>query len=231
MIEDSKKPPTGILVKICGITNLADARFAAETGADYLGFIFYPLSVRAVSSADAKIIIKELRKSSKCPILVGVFVNETIDQIASVLNECDLDLAQLSGNETPDYLVDPSSVLYGRCYKTIRPQSIAEAAVKVEWYLPPEPSPVQPTILVDTYHPNLYGGTGLQADWSIAASLADAIPRMMLAGGLQTENVAEAIMNVRPFAVDVASGVEREPGQKDPIKVQAFIEIAKGFTK
>jgi phosphoribosylanthranilate isomerase len=228
MILDSKKPNTRTRVKICGITNLADARFAAEAGADYLGFIFYPSSKRAISAVKVKNIVEQLRKSSNCPILVGVFVNETIRQIADILEKCDLDLAQLSGTETPNYLNDPTSVLYGRCYKTIRPQSIEEAVAETDRFMPPEPSLKQPTILVDTYHPNLYGGTGLQSDWSLAATIASVNPRMMLAGGLRPENVTEAINKVRPFAVDVASGVELKPGKKDPEKVRTFIDVSKG---
>ena len=213
-------------VKICGITNLEDALVAQEAGADYLGFIFYPPSKRAIDVETARHIVARLRARGDCPLLVGVFVNETAVQMAYVLDYCNLDLAQLSGDEVPSLVGDERSLIYGRCYKALRPTSLAEAEADAEWFLPPGRLDGQPALLIDTYHPTLRGGTGETGDWSISARLAQNIPGLMLAGGLTAENVAEAVRQVRPYAVDVASGVESSPGQKDHQLVRAFIRQA-----
>lgn len=213
-------------VKICGLTNLADATGAVEAGADYLGFILYPPSKRSVSAADVRHIAGQLRQRPACPVLVGVFVDETAEEMARILDFCGLDLAQLSGDEPAALVGDPASPLYGRSYKALRPTSMGEAEADADWYLPPEPDPRQPRLLIDAYHPNLRGGTGLTADWSIAAHLARRLPGLMLAGGLTPDNVAEAVAQVKPYAVDVASGVERSPGIKDLARVRAFITAA-----
>jgi phosphoribosylanthranilate isomerase len=215
-------------VKICGITNLADAQVAVEAGADCLGFIFYPPSKRAVEVEAARQIVAELRAAPGCPLLVGVFVNETAVHMAHILDTCQLDLAQLSGEETPSLIGDPHSPIYGRAYKALRPASLAEAEADAEWYTPPVVAAGAPTLLLDTYHPTLRGGTGQTTDWQMAATLAQKTPGLMLAGGLTPTNVAEAITQVRPFAVDTASGVETAPGLKDHNLVRLFISRAKG---
>ncbi len=221
-------------VKICGITNLDDALAAAEAGADMLGFILYPPSPRSISPEALREITAVLRKRPDCPQLVGVFVNETAVQMAAILEQCQLDLAQLSGEEVPKWVGDEQSPIYGRAYKALRPISFAEAEADADWYLPPAFSknppqryPDQPAILIDTYHPMLRGGTGETGNWELSAKLAQSIPHLMLAGGLTPENVAEAVQAVRPYAVDVASGVEASPGIKDHTKVRAFIANAK----
>lgn len=198
-----------------------------EAGADYLGFIFYPPSPRSISKDKARQIAAHLRGERNIPILVGVFVNESADRMAETLDYCHLDLAQLSGDETPNLIGEAHSPIYGRSYKAIRPQSLAEAETEAEWYRPPQREVNQPALLVDTHHAHLYGGTGLTANWSIATRLADRIPGLMLAGGLNPSNVAEAVSLVRPFAVDVASGVEATPGKKDQDLVRSFISKAK----
>jgi phosphoribosylanthranilate isomerase len=215
-------------VKICGITNLADAQVAVEAGADYLGFIFYPPSKRAIELEAARQIVAELRAAPGCPLLVGVFVNETAVHTAHILDTCQLDLAQLSGEETPSLIGDPHSPIYGRAYKALRPASLAEAEADAEWYTSPVVAAGAPTLLLDTYHPTLRGGTGQTTDWQMAATLAQKTPGLMLAGGLTPTNVAEAIAQVRPFAVDTASGVETAPGLKDHNLVRLFISRAKG---
>lgn len=215
-------------VKICGLTNLADAQAAVDAGADYLGFIFYPPSKRSITPAGAGPIVAALRARPGCPLLVGVFVNETAEQAAAVLDAVGLDLAQLSGEETPNLIGDRNSPLYGRSFKALRPTSLAEAEAEAEWYLPPEPAANRPSLLLDAYHPTLRGGTGRVADWAMAARLAETVPQLMLAGGLNADNVAAAVEQVRPFAVDVASGVEAAPGRKDHAQVRAFIQAAKG---
>ena len=222
-------------VKICGIANREDALVAAEAGADYLGFIFYPPSPRAIEPAAARDIIAHIRQTMpNPPLMVGVFVNETAESIAQTLDEYGLNLAQLSGEETPALAGDPNSPIYGRAYKAIRPASAAEAEVEAEWYAV-QPSKVirhpssviAPSLLVDTYHPSLRGGTGVAMEWGIVVYLFEHTPGIMLAGGLTPDNVAAAGAQLRPFAVDVASGVEAYPGKKDHAKVRAFIANAK----
>ena len=220
-------------VKICGITNLEDALVAAKAGADYLGFIFYPPSPRAVDKATVKSIVAHLRQHlAEPPLMVGVFVNETAVTIAQTLDDCSLDFAQLSGEEVPALAGDPNSPLYGRAYKAIRPASAAEAEVEAEWYIVQSQKDEggrlkRPSLLVDTYHPTLRGGTGLTVEWGIVVYLFEHPPGIMLAGGLNPDNVAAAVQQLRPFAVDVASGVEASPGKKDPAKVRTFITNAK----
>jgi len=244
-------------VKICGITNLEDALTAADAGADYLGFIFYPPSPRAITPEEATAVAAELRARQNCPILVGVFVNETAARMAAVLDQCQLDLAQLSGEEVPALIGDPQSPIYGRAYKALRPTSLTEAEADAEWYLPPDDprslslppgdglspgdrfrqdfDPAQssaqaaavPRLLIDSHHPNLRGGTGQTGDWQMIAQLAETIRGLMLAGGLTPDNVAEAVAQVRPFAVDTASGVESGPGKKDGEKVRRFVTAVK----
>lgn len=216
-----------VKVKICGITNLDDALTAVEAGADYLGFIFYPPSKRAISVSEAQCVASHLRSLPHCPILVGVFVDETADYMAEVLNLCQLDLAQLSGKEVPRLVGDQQSPIYGRSFKALHPTSLAEAQADAEWFTPPQPLAEQPTLLIDTYHPTLRGGTGETGNWEISAQLAQELPGLMLAGGLNSNNVVDAVAQVQPYAVDVASGVEASPGKKDPNLVRAFIANAK----
>ena len=214
-------------VKICGITNLDDALFAAKAGADYLGFIFYPPSKRAVGISTAQEIVTHLRTTENCPTLVGVFVNESVEHMVHVLEFCRLDLAQLSGEEVPYLVADERSPLFGRSYKALRPSSLEIAQVEAEWFTAPQKKISQPSLLIDTYHPTLRGGTGETGNWNMSAILAQLIPGLMLAGGLNKDNISEAVRAVKPFAVDVASGVEVEPGRKDSDLVREFIRLAK----
>jgi phosphoribosylanthranilate isomerase len=225
-----------MLVKICGITNLEDALVAVEAGADYLGFIFYPESKRAIMPQAAQIIVEVLRSEVDCPFLVGVFVNETSERMADIMDMCDLDFAQLSGEEVPALIGETASPIFGVAYKALRPASLTEAEVEAEWFLPPnyeaeikrqKDDGGRPSILLDTFHPTLRGGTGETGNWAMAAKLAQDIPGLMLAGGLTADNVAEAVRQVRPYGVDVASGVEASPGKKDHDLVRAFVLNAK----
>ena len=224
----SSLPPYTPKVKICGLTNLDDALHAAASGADYLGFILYPPSPRAVSPATVKQITTTLSTMYHASRFVGVFVNESAPTIAQLLNECGLDLAQLHGDEVPWMVGSPDSPLYGRCYKALRPTSLAEAEAEAEWFTPPDWQDNRPALLIDAYHPTLRGGTGAIADWTLTARLAETIPGLLLAGGLTPDNVTDAVRQVRPFGVDVASGVEARPGVKDRQKVERFIAAAKG---
>jgi len=217
-----------VQVKICGLTTLEDALHAAASGANYLGFILYPPSPRAISPTSLKPIIQQIRATlSTPPRLVGVFVNETATIVAQRLDELGLDLAQLHGDEVPWMVGSPNSPLFGRCYKALRPTSLAEAEAEAEWYLPPDWLEDRPALLMDAYHPTLQGGTGVTADWAIMAQVAQTVPGLLLAGGLTPDNVVEAVRQVRPYGVDTASGVEARPGVKDRERVERFIAAAK----
>lgn len=198
-------------VKICGITNLSDARHAASCGADALGFVFYPGSPRCVEPDMARRIIAELP-----PLIttVGLFVNESPDRIRQVVALCGLDTVQLHGDEAPEQCSYPPC----RVIKALRLQGPVSAGTFSAY-------PVA-ALLLDAYVPNQFGGTGHRCDWDQAAVVAKA-HRVILAGGLNPENVAEAVRRVRPYGVDVSSGVETQPGVKDQDKVARFIRMAK----
>ena len=223
-----------VRVKICGITRREDAERALTYGADYLGFIFHPASPRAMTRKLVAAVVHALRNTHPTaelfmradpPRLVGVFVNERPNIIAEILEECGLDLAQLSGDEVAASVNTAESPIFGRAYKAIRPRTISEARSSAEQFsaLVDDRDSHMPRLLLDTPHTSLFGGTGETSDWKLAADLSAAMPGLMLAGGLRPENVANAIRQVRPFAVDVASGVEAAPGLKDPDRVREFI--------
>jgi phosphoribosylanthranilate isomerase len=219
-------------VKICGLTNLDDAVCAVEAGADLLGFIFHPKSPRYVTPDLVQAIVAALRSTypatdginndgkgaRRMAVTVGVFVNLPVHQVADVLATADLDYAQLHGDETPADL----AALHGRAFKAIRPTALDQAEDQAA-QVAALPGPHAPQLFIDAYSPTAYGGTGHQADWSIAAALATRYPRLMLAGGLTPQSVSGAIRQVRPWAVDVSSGVESSPGRKDHQKVRDFI--------
>ncbi len=206
-------------VKICGITNIDDAYAALKAGADLLGFNFYAKSPRYIVPEKVCEIAAQIRSDGLTPLLVGVFVNASLEEIRSILEIAQIDLAQLHGDE-PVHVVEQ---LNGRGFKALRPTSEKEAEIDAEWFAPYGPN--APVLLVDAYRKDHYGGTGHTADWSIATKLAQHYP-ILLAGGLTPENVAEAIRQVQPWGVDVASGVERAPGKKDIAKMKLFVERA-----
>ena len=227
-------------VKICGITNLEDAQVAVDAGADLLGFIFFPKSARYIAPQRAGAIVEAIQNSARStsaegssgeqaeavrsgPVrFVGVFVNETLATIEAILQAAKLDFAQLHGDEP----LATMQALGARAYKALRPVDLSDAtAAAARWY---NPHATGPALFIDAYDPHAYGGTGKKADWNVAAALARQYPRFMLAGGLTAANVAAAVEKVQPWAVDVASGVEAEPGRKDPTQVRAFIHAAHG---
>jgi len=197
-------------IKICGIKTLADALSAIDAGTDYLGFNFYPKSVRFIELDACAKITSVLKRDHPEIQLVGVFVNLSVDEIKHILETCTLDLAQLHGDEMPEML----DALDGKAFKAFRgvPQSINGFARKKA-----------PSLLVDAAVKGAYGGTGKRADWSAAAELAEHYP-LLLAGGLTPENVADAVREVNPWGVDVASGVESTPGEKDASRMKAFVQ-------
>jgi phosphoribosylanthranilate isomerase len=208
-------------VKICGITHLADALAALEAGADLLGFNFYPASPRYISPADCAALTAALRRHGCRAQLVGVFVNAPAAQVLEILTACGMDLAQFSGDEPPEVL----AAVGPRAFKALRPANAAALAHSLALY--PRRS-AEPAWLVDAYRPGEFGGTGQPADWDLARELAGQAP-ILLAGGLRPENVAAAARAVRPWGVDVASGVETAPGRKDVEKMQAFIRAVRAL--
>lgn len=210
-----------MIVKICGITTLDDALAALDAGADLLGFNFYPPSPRYIAPAACTALVQELRRRGVRAGLIGVFVNMSPAEVAAILDACDLDLAQLSGDEPAADL----ERLGERAFKAIRPRD-ADHAAALAATCARRMAP--PALLVDAAAgAGRFGGTGQSADWTAAAVLAATMP-ILLAGGLRPDNVAAAIAAVRPWGVDVASGVETAPGRKDPKKMAAFVRAAHG---
>ena len=196
-------------VKICGLTRFEDAELAVQLGADALGFVFWPDSPRAVSPEVVRDIVRHL---PALPVRVGVFVNAPADEVARVAEVAALDAVQLHGDEN----IGDYQHLVPRLIKSVHLGD--EAALEWATRLP---SAV--VLLVDAMDPARRGGTGQVADWPSAARLASRRP-VMLAGGLTAENVAQAVIQVRPWAVDVSSGVEWTPGIKSPDRLRAFFE-------
>ncbi|NWG17380.1 MAG: phosphoribosylanthranilate isomerase [Chloroflexi bacterium] len=214
-------------IKICGLMTFEDALLAAEAGADMLGFNFFKKSPRYITPDAALPICDALRSQlgPACPLLVGLFVNEIVSNISAVTNKVGLDCAQLSGDESDDLLKE----LRGMAFKAIRPMNVAQALDDVNYYRPLFPSNEHlPSLLLDANQPGLYGGTGTTVGLDIALAVRDAVPRLMLAGGLTPENVAGAVEQVRPWGVDVAGGVEAEPGKKDAGRMRAFVQTVRG---
>ena len=215
-------------VKICGITNLDDARCAANAGADFLGFIFYPKSRRYLSPEQVAGITDTIRDEfgKQVPRFVGVFVNETVEQVRMAIRVAGLDLAQLHGDELPEEVV----ALAPRAFKALRPQTLDEARSALANFHPVFLKDDDlPQLLVDAYHPRAFGGTGTQADLGIAQALSQHT-RLLLAGGLAPENVAITIAQVQPWGVDVSSGVEAKKGIKDHDRVRAFMRAVRAAT-
>jgi phosphoribosylanthranilate isomerase len=199
-------------VKICGRTNLNDALAAVKYGADALGFVFYKKSPRYIEPEEALDIIRGL---PPFVTTVGVFVDEDRDEVERVMDLAGLDVAQFHGNESPD-----ACLIRRRAIKAIRVREVKDLDAMHQYKVS--------AYLLDTYAPHMPGGTGEVFDWDIALE-AKKSGRIILAGGLTPENIEEAAKRVRPYAVDVGSGVEAEPGRKDHEKVRLFIERAKGF--
>ena len=203
-----------VQVKICGLTSVDDAARCVELGADAIGLNFWPRSPRATDVETARSIVESLGHRAQ---MVGVFVDFDLTQVRTILQETGIQWAQLHGDEPPELVSD----LLPRAYKAlgVKDGSVIELARRY----PGE------HLLLDASVPGLPGGTGRTFDWAIAAEVAKE-RTLTLAGGLTPDNVAEAIRSVRPFRVDVASGVEASPGQKDPRLVERFIQSAKGVS-
>lgn len=201
-----------VRIKICGITRLEDALAAVDAGADALGFMFVEASPRCVTREQAAQIIGKLP-----PFIarVGVFVNPSADKVRAVIAETGIDTLQFHGEETPAFCQQ-----FGlRAIKAFRVRDAESLKA-----LPDYPSE---TWLLDSFVAGKHGGTGAVFNWDLAAQAVKQGGRVILAGGLTPDNATDAVRQVRPYALDVSSGVEFAPGRKDAAKVRAFIAAAK----
>ena len=196
-------------IKICGLTNLDDAQLSLRLGADLLGFNFYPPSPRYLTPAAATEIISSLPPGTRT---VGIFVNEPTDAITAVLAQCPLQMAQLHGDETNDQCRAVAS-LGVEVIKAIRVRSPEDINLAQQYDVP--------AVLLDAFHEELYGGTGHTFDWTWLQSGTD--KRIFLAGGINPDNITDALA-ARTYAVDLCSGVEQQPGRKDPAKMKTLFE-------
>ncbi|MGE3726496.1 MAG: phosphoribosylanthranilate isomerase [Candidatus Sericytochromatia bacterium] len=217
-IGEQRREPNSqvaVRVKICGLTRLADAQLAAELGAFALGFVFYPPSPRAVAPPVAAQIVAQLPE----PVWkVGVFVNADAGTLRQTAQAVGLTHLQLHGNESPEFCAELMAEGF-QLIKALRPRSYADFA---PWQSPSE-NLCPPYLLLDAAVPGVWGGSGQTGDWELAHSLAVMRP-VFLAGGLNPDNAVAALKQVRPWALDLSSGVEAEPGQKDPQKLRALFE-------
>jgi len=197
-------------VKVCGITNLDDARRAVEHDAWAIGLIFHEPSPRACALPDAEEIGRRLKRAR--PEVTGVFVNRPLDEVVAIAEACSLSLLQLHGDEGPAYCDEAARRTGCRVMKAVqirdRSSLTGLRAFHVDYHL------------LDAHHPDLRGGTGATFDWDLIGGHRR-VP-MVLSGGLTPANVGDGIAATRPFAVDTASGTEAEPGRKDPAKLDAF---------
>ncbi len=203
-------------IKICGLTNIDDAKAARDAGADFLGFVLYARSPRGITATALRRIAEELGEECR---LVGVFVNEVPERVVEIASDCGLYAAQLHGDEAHREFAGMSLPVW-RSVRFMHDGVFHPA---------PDQWPAA-RYVVDSFIPGVYGGTGMTADWARAASLAARFP-VMLAGGLTHQNVAEAVVTVHPMGVDAASGVESEPGKKDHAKIKAFIASVRSIVR
>jgi phosphoribosylanthranilate isomerase len=201
-------------VKVCGTTNLADAELAADLGAWAVGMIFVPGTPRAIADDDAAAIAAALRRRTE---VVGVFVNAPLERVTAVADAVGLTMLQLHGDEGPAFCAEAARRTGCRIVKAARVRSGAELAALEAFHTDFH--------MLDAHVEGLHGGTGQTWDWGLIAQRRSGTP-LIASGGLTPENVGEAIRALRPYAVDVASGIEAEPGRKDPEKLAAFLRAA-----
>lgn len=207
------EPENRTNIKICGITNLEDARFVSGALADFIGFIFYPDSPRYIEPAKAGAIINWLEGPQK----VGVFVNQPLDDVQSIARQTGLDYVQLHGKESAEYcdLMDKPVI---KVFHISPDTTASELKAEIEPYI----DSVE-YLLFDTKLPGKWGGTGSAFDWDVLSDIGEIKP-YFLSGGLNAENIRDAIKLVQPFAVDLSSGLEESPGLKDFSKIEDFFE-------
>ena len=208
-----------VRVKICGMTRADDALCAAAAGVDALGFIFYAKSPRHIEPEAARRIIAQLP-----PLVaaVGVFVNEEMARVATLVRECGLQYVQLHGGESPEYCRELAARAGCRVLKAIRVGPATTAAVIAPY------AEVVSGYLLDTYEQGRVGGTGAAFDWSLIARLGLEKP-FLLAGGLDSGNIDTALRSVRPYGVDANSGLETAPGHKDHDLIRRFVAAVRSF--
>jgi phosphoribosylanthranilate isomerase len=206
----------GTRVKICGITNLADAQAAVAAGADALGFNFYESSPRHINLKTAAEISKQL---PPFVMRAGVFVNADEDLVTRAIAECNLSLLQFHGDEPPEFCAQ-FGLMSLKAFRIRDAESLKEL-----------PKFATDAYLLDAFSPEARGGTGEKFNWDLAVEAQRFGRPVFLAGGLTPENVADAVRHVRPFGVDVASGVESSPGKKDRAKIRAFIAAVRQADK
>ena len=202
-------------VKICGITNLDDARVAIDAGADMVGLNFYRPSPRYIRPDAARELVNSLKDSGSSVEVIGVFVNETIESVIDIAMLTGIDAVQLHGDESPSFCEEINTRDGFRVIKVLR------AGEEFD----PSAAPEYPAhaIMLDAFHRTLRGGTGQTIDFDVARETRRLVPRLFLSGGLSPENVADAIHQVEPYAVDACSLLESEPGKKDTARVRAFV--------
>ena len=201
-------------VKVCGITNLEDALAALDAGADMLGLNFYPRSPRYVTPEAARRVVERLPPGVEC---VGVFVNEdTPACVERIAREAGVGAVQLHGAETPEFCGGLNGLTTIKALR-VGPDFTPETAAGYR----------TDAVLLDAYVAGEWGGTGHTFDWALARRTREAVPRLFLAGGLNPDNAASAVAAVRPYAVDVCSGVETSPGRKSEQLMRRFIERVK----
>ena len=203
---------SAVAIKICGLTNLRDARLCLDLGADFLGLNFWSGSPRRCAWDAAKEVV-ELARSFSVPV-VGVFVNATAEELRRHRRDLGLDLLQLHGDESSELL------------EAFQPSAFRAVRVRDSNDLPLALDSAGPYVLLDAFVAGEYGGTGRCFRWHLAREVSER-RRVLVAGGLRPENVEEAIQEARPFGVDVASGVEQSPGRKDPELLRAFFAAAR----
>lgn len=211
------------LVKICGITSLDDARAAVAAGADMLGFNFYGPSPRFIEPSDVRKIIDSLRAEGPDETIttVGVLVNEpSPDSVMEIVADSGVGAVQLHGDESVEFCQKLKQLLHGRLLIKVLRVANTFAPADAQQY-------DADAIMLDSFHGELRGGTGQVIDWTVARSARELVPRLFLAGGLSPANVAEAIAQVNPYAVDACSSLESSPGHKDAARMRAFVEAVR----
>jgi phosphoribosylanthranilate isomerase len=208
-----------LFVKICGLTRSEDAELAVELGASALGFVFWPRSPRYISPSSARSVITKLAPDV---IKVGVFVDEPMELVTQIMETVGLDIAQLHGSESPEYCRE-LTIRLSQGARGKRQGVIKAFGVKDNGTISVSEFDPDVLILVDAHDPVSYGGTGRLVNWESAREIAS-LRRTILAGGLHPGNVSQAVDTVRPFGVDVSSGVESAPGIKDPDRLKSFFE-------
>lgn len=208
--------------KICGITRVEDVHAVVNAGCDAIGFVFYPPSPRHVTLAQAESLIRAVPAYVQA---VGLFVNSRADEIQAILNKVPLDILQFHGDETPEQCQAIAQQVGRRWYKAIQVQPDLDVVAEIQRYQDAGAS----AVLLDAWHPDLKGGTGHSFDWDTFPKLN--IP-LILAGGLNPDNIEQAILTTQAYAVDVSGGVESAKGIKDQQLIERFMQgVHRGSAK